>query len=280
MEATHQRNTAQRAAQKAERVSEFLRSILASADPREAGADMTIRDALDRAVREADAQLVDEPEVLADVHAMVGSIFVRMEQPDRGEGHLRRALDLRRQVFGDESCLVADTMADLAWIVACGAPDQEKQRATLFERAMAIKSRLFGANSAEVATLKVHLASVRYDGGDHAESIRLCREAQPVLRAAFGDDAPTMGFAWAVMGRCLFATGDDEAGEAAFRKAMAIQRAADGELYALANTLTSFARFLRQRGREREAATLLGEADEIRRQRIGSAVKRLGPRDN
>ncbi len=48
VEVTHQHNMAQRAAQKSQRVTGFLRWILASADPREADADLTIREALDR----------------------------------------------------------------------------------------------------------------------------------------------------------------------------------------------------------------------------------------
>jgi tetratricopeptide (TPR) repeat protein len=97
-------------------VSEFLQEILASSDPEQVkGAKYTVRELLDDFSAGLGDQLVGEPEVEADIHGTIGRAYHGLGLYDRAEVHHKKAIDLRRELFGSGDERIVDNLVDYAW---------------------------------------------------------------------------------------------------------------------------------------------------------------------
>ena len=118
--ASAERDRAQREGAKAQSINTFLQNILGFSDPtwvagnpRGNAHQMTIAEAIDEAARRSEAELADQPEVLAAVQFSIGRIYETRGQLDRAEALLRSSLDIRRRVLGSEHPETAQSMAAL-----------------------------------------------------------------------------------------------------------------------------------------------------------------------
>lgn len=273
IEATTQRDRAQREARRAERVTSVLKTIFTAADPRAAPADLTIRDALDRASGQIERELAADPDVRAEVYAILGGIYVRLQRRAEGRVHLRKALDLYLGLYGERHCVVADTMSDLAWAID---EDRKPEAEDLFSRALAIKVSLYGDDSAAAAAARVCLASAKRWRGDQASALALCRQAIPALRRELGPNHPEVAYALSVMGDCQFHSGAREEGISTYRQALETQTAAKGpDDLQRATMLRYLAGLLDQVARPQEAAPIRAEADRINVLLLGATIPRV-----
>ena len=93
-----QRDEAEQQRATAHRVSKFLQSLLAEADP-SLGADpkASIREVLDRGAARLATELEDEPEIRAELELVVGQVYRQWGEYDAAEPFLDRALAFRLQ---------------------------------------------------------------------------------------------------------------------------------------------------------------------------------------
>ncbi len=85
-------------------VIDFLSGLLASVEPAQAlGRDVTIREVLDKAADDIEGSFADEPRVEATLRATIGNTYRALGLYKPAEVHLRRALQLRRDQFGEKS---------------------------------------------------------------------------------------------------------------------------------------------------------------------------------
>jgi serine/threonine protein kinase len=104
---------------RAQAVSDLLQEILASSNPDQVkGSQYTVRELLDDFSAGLGDQLAGEREVEAAIRSVIGKSYWRLGVFDRAELHSKKALDLRRQVFGDSDERVADSLVDYAWNLA------------------------------------------------------------------------------------------------------------------------------------------------------------------
>ena len=102
-------------AAKATAVVNLLQDLLASANPDAAkGSDYTVRELLDGFSGNLEGTLPDQPEVEGALRLIIGSAYTRLDLTDQADLHLRRALELRRKAFGEDSLKVAETILALA----------------------------------------------------------------------------------------------------------------------------------------------------------------------
>ena len=81
--------------------ADSLEQMLNSANPAAGkGQDYTVRQLLDDFADGMETRLIIPPEVLADLHATIGTAYTQLEQFDKADIHLNRALELRRDIFG------------------------------------------------------------------------------------------------------------------------------------------------------------------------------------
>ena len=97
-------------------ISHLLLSMLASANPDATkGSDYTVRQLLDDFSARIANRLGDRPEVKATILATIGNAYRRLGLHPEAEPHLQSALQLRRQIYGNEHERVADSLLDWAW---------------------------------------------------------------------------------------------------------------------------------------------------------------------
>ncbi len=105
--ASLERDRARLEAAKANQVTAFVQAMLRSPDPRQAGRDVTVSEALAEASLRADSTLGAEPEVLATVKTAIGLSYLSLGRYKDAEPLLRHALTLRQAGYGSSNDLAA-----------------------------------------------------------------------------------------------------------------------------------------------------------------------------
>ena len=85
-----------------QQTNDFLQKLLSSASPTKLGKDAKIIQALDAASADVDKELVNEPEVLAQVHQTLGDTYHTLGLAAPSEQHCEKALALDQQLYGPE----------------------------------------------------------------------------------------------------------------------------------------------------------------------------------
>src|SRR5262245_10449456 len=97
-------------------IIDLQQQMLASSNPNEVkGADYTVRQLLDDFSGRLGKELVEQPEVEAQIRATIGAAYWRLGVFDKAEPNLTRALELRRRVLGPRHEKVADSLIDYSW---------------------------------------------------------------------------------------------------------------------------------------------------------------------
>lgn len=157
-EAETRRAEADLARQTAERVSNYLRGMLASVDPAAIqGEEISRRELLVEAVHRLETELIDEPAVEAAVRNTIGRVYQSLGDYEDAAHHLHRAMMLYESVHGplDESNHedVATSMIGLGGaLVDLGRDDEAEE---LFDRALAALESSLGR--AHPSTIQAYL---------------------------------------------------------------------------------------------------------------------------
>lgn len=118
--AEHERGEAQSQAARAEAVRELLLSML-SAPGEGRSYDYTVRQLLDDLSDGLDMQLVDRPELLAEMHGVIGMSYGSLGLTEPADRHLRLGSELAEQVDGGEGAsgglIVARLLASEGWVL-------------------------------------------------------------------------------------------------------------------------------------------------------------------
>lgn len=240
----------------------FLEDMLASAEPAQQGQDVTVREVLDEAARWAETGLRGQPELEASVHSTIGNTYRKLGLYGKAEPHLRRALDIRRQLFGEEHDEVAQSMGSLALLY--NASGDRAQAEELAVQALSIRRRLLGDGHLDVAMCFNNLAYVLRDKGDHAAAEVAFRRALDIRRRLLGSDHPDVAILLYHLGEVEAAQGDFAAAESLHREALDMRRRALPLQHPdLARSLVALGELLNQQGRPAQARPLLQEALEI-----------------
>ncbi len=254
----------------AERVTAFLVDLFNVPDPSASrGNSVTAREILDRGAERIGEELKGEPEVQARMLDTIGSVYVALGLPDRGQAVLDTALKLRQGAGDTDSLATARTMNRLADAL------RERGRYTdaepLARAALEIRKRRAGPRDAEVAASLNNLALIRRGRGSITEPEPLFLESIAITRAALGPNNPQVASALTNLAADRRDRGDFDGAEAVAREALAIRRKAFGEIHPLvATSLTGLGQILDQRGNDAEAEEILREALALRRKVYGS----------
>ena len=240
------RAAAERKSAESQRVQAFLQDVIAGARP-ESGRELTMKEALDRAAERVEAELSDHPEVEAAVRMAIGTAYRSLVRNEIAERHLRRALELRQQLWGMDNELVAESMRFLG--MSLRAQDKYDEALEMFEQALAIKERLLGENHHQVALALNSLALTLRRVGRIAEAEECLRRAVAIDRQTPGRDV-TLAIHLTNLAPVI--QDDPEAKEAALLEALEILRGLDPPT-ALPATLSVLTSLTRSQGRLAEA---------------------------
>ena len=218
-----ERDRANREAESAKQVSEFLVSLFRVSDPSEArGNTITAREILNRASARIANELQDQPLVQAKMMSTIGNV-------DRGLGLvkeavplLEEALRIREKILGPSHPDVAQSLYDLAW-ATWGEEGRE-----MFRRSLEIREKALGPDHPDVAYSLWGLAPCWGGKGDYKAS----QEALERARAIFERDPEpnAVGLSWCLndLGGIAINKGDYAAAQPLLERALNLKEKALG----------------------------------------------------
>ncbi len=257
---------------KAEQAADFLDRVLASADPDLAGGpDLTVREMLDDALREADWRTV-EPEVEARIRDTAGRTYVRLGEYAIAAEHLGIALEIRRRILGNRHAATAESLSTLAW--AQKEHGEYAEARCLYDEALRIRRDVLGVEHLAVAETLNGLGQLLFAQREYEQAEPFLRDALAMRQRLLGAEHQDVASSMANLGSLLRdwrrdADQLDEA-EELLREALALRRQLFGDLHT--HTIVSLNKLgllLGVKGQPTAAREVFEEALRLRRELLG-----------
>jgi len=200
------RIAAQREVARTNAATDFMLRIFGSLDPAITGTEITVVQALEGAAREIDTMFEDEPDLEAAVRAVLARYYLAMGLLERAEPHARRALDLRRSLFGPEDPQTLRSRAFLGLLrLEQGRLDAAEKTLSATLRA---RTRVFGERNAETIESTFQLARVELARGRLTPAAGLFRRALDLAAVVGVSDDWRLAIYHREYGHCLNRLGD------------------------------------------------------------------------
>jgi serine/threonine protein kinase len=149
-------------------------------------------------------------------------------QHEKAEGHLRDALAIRRKKLGPDHPTVATTLSSLAFTLS---QLKKPEAAAVSAEALALRHKLYGAASAEVAAALSHRGLALKMQGKLDEAEQAIRESVAMYRRFTGENSLNVARAVNNLGRVLAQRDDLPGAIAAYREALDISRRYHGDVH-------------------------------------------------
>ncbi|MCC6970985.1 MAG: serine/threonine protein kinase [Phycisphaerales bacterium] len=166
-----------------QRTSDFLASVLSSADPAiSRGRELTVREVIDDAAAMLAIELSDEPEVALRSRITLCQTYLSLARLDEAKAQAEEAMKLAELSSGGESLSYARALGARAAVAR--AARLQGESVTLSRASFDLFARLLPADDVRVARAKVALADALSLDWKFDDAKALLREARPVLDAA------------------------------------------------------------------------------------------------
>lgn len=237
------------------------------------GGELTVRTLLDRAAERLDTGKHGiVPAEAAGMHTMIGDAYRELGLHASAERHFRAALALRREVYGTESLLTAQSMDALAR--ALRALGRLSEAEPLVEEAWSIHKKVAGPRAAYLAPAANSVALVKRWLRKYDEAEKWYLEALARYVDLFGPESQNIPSVLSNLGAMYVTMGRLADAETQFRDAMVRARKIHGSTphEDLARSISSLADVLSRRGDPE------GNAESLFRESHGFAVAVYGAR--
>jgi non-specific serine/threonine protein kinase/serine/threonine-protein kinase len=176
-----ERDRANREAEAARRVSDFLVRLFEVSNPSEArGNSITAREILDTGATRIARELAGQPEVEARLMSTMGDVYLGLGLYKDSAALYRQSLDLRRRSLGPRDPAVAKSLHDLGTLLVISG-DLAGAGTSLAE-ALALRESELGPDSVETAITVGSLGQLSFARGDYAKAEALFRRQLDTLR--------------------------------------------------------------------------------------------------
>jgi len=255
---TKARNQALAEVARTQRVERFMKRLLqgdeAQVGPAE---DLKVLTLIDRGAREARA-LDGDPEVQAELFQTLGTIYGGLGRFEQAESLLRKSLERRRALFGEQSPESAEAL------VALGSMRQEQARwdeaEQLVRDAIAIDRKTLPANHPALARARAALGHVLVERGHYAAALPILKEAADLLQAR-ADQPLELRFALSDMANAQFYLGHYDDSQKLNLELLELDRKTLGEQHAnVADDLINLAVIQQEHGNYAESERLNRQA--------------------
>ncbi len=257
-------------AQVAKAVNAFLTEMLGEANPElnPRGAEVTVREMVDRAALLLDSEAVESPRVSAALHHALATTYMGLARFDEAEPHLRRAIETRRAETGDRSDETIESRLALAEL------DTRRGRYAAAESAFEAIGAVIETRPGASAEMSVRYQRLRGANltnlGRHTEADSLLARVVAIQRETDGGGGELAG-SLTDRARLLQELGRLDEAEAAAREAVAIRRHLHkGDHADVALALGVLASVVVDKGN-------LAEAERLRREELEITRRVLGP---
>src|SRR6185312_2490391 len=208
---------------RADRVTNFTIRMFMVADPNEArGNTVTVREILDKASKDADSGLKNDPEVQAEMVYWMGKVYGNLGLYTRSETFLRKAFETRARILGPQDILTLRTATSLGWTLMMGSKYAEAEK--LLRDNGEAERRTLGPEAWDTVTTMSSLASalIKLDRPEEAEKIQ--RQALAIQVRTLGPEHPQTLNAMATVARTLTRQRRYAEAEKLMRETLEIQR--------------------------------------------------------
>lgn len=221
-----ERDKAQIAAQRAERTNDFFEYMLASVNPEAQGPEVLVVSVLDKAASGIDVELRDSPDVLASLHDTIGRSYLALRFTDKAQRHLRAALELRRELYGERHPLYAASLHQMGQLAATRHNPREALRIQM--EAYELRREILGNEHPDIAESLSDIAAVHKAFGDFDKAEQLCKQAM-AMRRRLGVENRDLAHSVMSFGMTLVQSGRFDEAEPFLTEALNTQRRLLGE---------------------------------------------------
>ena len=184
-----ERDRANREAQAAERVSDFLVGAFAISDPDESrGNKITAREVLDKGARQIETDLAGQPALQARLMSTMGKVYEGLGLYEPARQLLDKAIGLQKKTLGPEHQETLASQRMLARILQYQA--QYPAAETLYSETLQKQERLLGSDAMDTLRTKANLGSLYNEQGRYADAEKLLSETVKATTQASGQNSP------------------------------------------------------------------------------------------
>ncbi len=263
------------AAKRAEGVKEFLIGLFEIADPEQTGGEVSAKEMLDQAGKRLQTELVQEPDVQADLLESVARIDRSLGRLDAAEDLAKRSLQIRERIVPSGDAAIGRSIATLGAVaMSKGKLDEAEKQMT---QALAVLEAREPPDSLATARARSDYAQVLFWKGQAARSEEMERRVYETYRRVLGDE----NVLTAVHLRNLCVLLDeidrlDEAEKTCRDSQAVLVRQLGPEHVNVAQSDLNLAELLVRRGRAAEAEKLYLHALDVRRKALGPKHPAVG----
>jgi serine/threonine-protein kinase len=200
-----------------EKINRFMQSIFSYANPEWFGRaggrrDLSVLEAMRDIERHIDDDFRDEPDVRADIYQQMGDSYRTQGLYADAERNLRKALQLRLELYGEDSSKVAESLYILSGVRFMQGDHAEHER--LLTEALEIQRR-HPEEGNDLPYMMVDYASIlTADKNDYAGALALDREALEEFRRRYGEGHHMVDETQLILSRDYADLGDYQQAEA------------------------------------------------------------------
>jgi non-specific serine/threonine protein kinase/serine/threonine-protein kinase len=184
-----ERDRANREAEVASTVSQFLVGLFEVSDPDEArGKTITAREILDKGTRDIEYSLSGQRDVQARLMITMGKVYTNLGLYEKAEPLLKEALETQRQVLGDQhpnTLTALNEMANLYW-----HQGRYRDAEPLYVELVESRRRVLGEEHPDTLGAEFDLASLYTATNRNDEAERLILETLEAQRRVLGEEHP------------------------------------------------------------------------------------------
>ncbi len=191
LRATRESERARKEASRASQTASFLTSMLQGAGPSAAmGRDTKmLREILDRTNERVGTALADQPEVEAEMRAVLSNTYLDIGELELSETQARRAVEILRSARGESDSTTLVAQARLG--VIAGRAGRLAEAESILTRVGAQQSEMFGDGHPEVLMTRGALVEVYAYQGRPVEAESLGKINVPLMRSVLTDSDRT-----------------------------------------------------------------------------------------
>ena len=254
---------------RADRITDFMTNMFKVSDPSEArGNTVTAREILDKAAKEIDSGLGNDPELQAKMMHTMAVTYGGLGLYSRAQPLIERAVEIQRQTLGPRNPDTLYSMAELAKVRAEEGHYAESEK--LIREILEIRRRVLGPEHPDTLNSMNDLAVALMDEGRYAEAEKLERETFDIQRRVLGPDDRYTLVSMSNLALALMDEGQYAESEKLNREILDIRRRVLGPEHPdTLSSMTNVAGALMDEGRYAEAETLEREILEIQRRVLG-----------
>jgi len=184
MQAAQLRRTT-RERDRANRVTDFMTSMFKVSDPSEArGNSITVREILDKASKDIDRGLANDPELQAQMMSVMGKVYLSLGLYPNAHPLMERSFEIRRRLLGPKHPETLTSMEDVASVAFGEGRYAEAERSD--REVLGLRREILGPRHPDTLSSMSSLASSLSRQGHYSEAEKLDRETLDMRRRVLG----------------------------------------------------------------------------------------------